>query len=150
MGKKLDIRRVWVSPNFSASCLGIWGLTHGGSSPKFQRTTGRNSVLENQAFSGLIGALSRPILAFLRLISTNQPWPYNCGEAEAIAPRESFLPDLHLWAKPLLAKPPVRFPRCRATFEAVWQEQSKSKLRTLGEPLIMSNNLLLAGEELGT
>ena len=80
-------------PNANASVLGTL---------KFSEKIRQKSLLENRAFSGLIGASSRPIGAFSGRIGTDSSAPHRHGGKAEIAQKGAFLAD---WC--LLGQAPV-------------------------------------------
>ena len=81
------------------------GLTNGGLSPKFSEKIGQKSFRENRTFSGLIGAISGPIGAFLGLIGTA------AGRQQKFPERAFLGPIAAFWARPPFAKPPFGLPQ---------------------------------------
>ena len=61
---------------------------------KFSEKIGGKSVLENRAFSGLIGAFPGPVGAFLGPIGTNSSTPHSHGGKSRNCPEKVFLAQL--------------------------------------------------------
>ena len=90
------------------------GLTNGGLSPKFSEKIGGKSFLENRAFSGQIGAISRLVGAFSGPIGTNSSAPHSHGGRAEIAPKGPFLARLAPFGlSPPLLSPRLDFPVAR-------------------------------------